>query len=92
MANLNWSLAFHPAVRRRALTIAVVMGSILAIINHSDKLFSMSLGLADAVRIALSFACPYVVATFTSVLGPVGTADTTPSAKLAAMLDGGTKK
>jgi Mg/Co/Ni transporter MgtE len=92
MAELNWSLAVHPAVRRRAFTIAAIMGTVLAIINHSDKLFSMSLGLADAVRIALSFACPYVVSTFTSVLGPVGTTDTTPSATLAAMLDGGTKK
>ena len=62
-----WSLATAPAVVRRALGYAVVVGAILIAINHADAL---ARGDVDAVRwlkMGLTVLVPYCVSTLSSV-------------------------
>jgi hypothetical protein len=62
------SLARDPSVVKRAGKIALIVGAVLALINHGDKLFSGGLALTDAFKIVLTFAVPYCVSTYSSVL------------------------
>jgi Mg/Co/Ni transporter MgtE len=60
--------ALQRSVVIRALRISVVVGVVLAIINHGDKLITGQLNAITAFKIALTFAVPYCVSTFSSVL------------------------
>ena len=53
--------------RKRALKVAFVVGSILAVINHGDALLSGAATVTVWVKIVLTFLVPYCVATFASV-------------------------
>lgn len=60
-------IATRPAVVRRALGMAAVVGPILIAINHGDRLL---VGEIDAVRLfkmSLTFLVPYCVSTASSV-------------------------
>ena len=61
-------IARQPSVVRRALKIASVVGIVLALINHGDKLLALQLTLTDVFKIMLTFAVPYCVSTYSSVL------------------------
>ena len=62
----NWiSYAPELNVRRRALNVALVVGSILNLINQGDKIFS-GLGI-DWFKLLLIYLVPYCVATFGAV-------------------------
>jgi hypothetical protein len=52
----------------RALRIAALVGVVLALINHGDTLYSGQPDLSTWFKIALTFAVPYRVSTFSSVL------------------------
>lgn len=52
---------------RRALAYAVVVGSVLAAINHGDALLRAELGGGRLARIGLTYLVPYLVSTFSSV-------------------------
>jgi hypothetical protein len=68
-------LAFSPAVVRRGLFYAVVVGPILIAINHFD---AIARGDVDAVRLAkmgLTLLVPYLVSTFSSVGAMMGRGD-----------------
>jgi hypothetical protein len=65
----DWKRACHYAcsngVPRRSLTVALVVGTILNVINQGDALF----GSADVnwFKIALTYCVPYLVATYGAV-------------------------
>ena len=61
------AIAFEASVRKRALKVAMLVGSILAVINHGDAVISGNATAATWVRIILTFLVPYCVATFASV-------------------------
>ncbi|WP_298937246.1 nitrate/nitrite transporter NrtS [uncultured Ruegeria sp.] len=61
-------LASRKDVRRRAATIAVIVGPIIALINHGDALFAGVMTVTQWGKIALTFAVPYSVSTVSSVL------------------------
>jgi len=61
------AIAFQESVYRRALKMTVVVGSILAFINHGDRLFSGDMTASEWIKIALTFLVPYCVSTFASV-------------------------
>lgn len=65
--SLLW-IARQPSVVKRAAKIALVVGVILALINHGDRIFSLSLSATDVMKILLTFCVPYCVSTFSSVL------------------------
>jgi hypothetical protein len=47
--------------------VSLVVGTLLALINYSDKMFSQSLAPIDGVRIALTYLVPFSVSTWASV-------------------------
>lgn len=52
----------------RAVRIALVVGTVLAAINHGDRLFLGDIDLSTALKILLTFCVPYSVSTYSSVL------------------------
>ncbi len=62
-----FAIATETSVRRRALKVAFVVGSILAVINHGDVVLSGQATATVWIKIVLTFLVPYCVATFASV-------------------------
>lgn len=63
-----FQIAVDRSVRRRAFRIALVVGCVLALINHGERLVTMSLDGVSVAKIGLSFLVPYCVSTYSSVL------------------------
>jgi hypothetical protein len=61
------AIAFEVSVRKRAIKVAMLVGSILAVINHGDALLSGDTSAIVWIKIVLTFVVPYCVATFASV-------------------------
>ena len=60
-------LAFKPSVVKRSFKYAIVVGSILIAINHSDAILSHTVTLSRFLRMALTVLVPYTVSTLSSV-------------------------
>ena len=64
----SWSeIAFAPATVRRSLRVALVVGSILVVINYVDRILAGTLGALDLAKIGLTYCVPYCVATYGAV-------------------------
>lgn len=50
----------------KALKVSAIVGSILVLINYSNKFFPLNLTLSDWVRIAMTYCVPYCVATYSA--------------------------
>ena len=61
------AVASRPDVVRRALRIAVIVGTLLISINHGDKILSGSLQDGDWLKMFLTYFVPYGVSTVSSV-------------------------
>jgi hypothetical protein len=61
-------LATRASVMRRAAKIALVVGVVLAAINHGDRILSGTLDSGGLFKILLTFCVPYCVSTYSSVL------------------------
>ena len=60
-----WQCAIAPSVLRRSLAAAVIVGTVLNLINQGDALFA---GKAlDWLKVALTYIVPYCVATYGAV-------------------------
>ena len=57
-----WQCIIAPGVPRRSLMAAVVVGTILNLINQGDALFSGRR--LDWLKLALTYIVPYCVATY----------------------------
>ena len=62
------NLALRKSVIRRAIKIALVVGCILAMINHGDRIIFQDMKPVDWLKILLTFCVPYCVSTVSSVL------------------------
>lgn len=60
-------LALAPAVVRRAIGYAVVVGAILIAINHGDALLRGDLDAPRVWKMSLTILVPYTVSTLSSV-------------------------
>jgi hypothetical protein len=60
----------HPSVLRRALVTALIVGTILGIINHGDHLIQGTILSRDVLKMALTYCVPFTVST----LGALGAA------------------
>jgi hypothetical protein len=60
-------IATERAVARRALVVAMIVGSILIAINHGDAIVRGDLSLERVLRILLTVTVPYCVSTYSSV-------------------------
>lgn len=61
-------LATRASVMHRAAKIALVVGVVLAAINHGDRILSGTLDSGGLFKILLTFCVPYCVSTYSSVL------------------------
>ena len=61
------TIATDPSVVRRAAKIALIVGVILALINHGHLLIAGDVDAGTMARIALTFFVPYSVSTYSSV-------------------------
>lgn len=61
------ALAFTPSVVRRGLLYAVIVGTVLIAINHSDAILRGDVTPGRAWRMALTVMVPYIVSTLSSV-------------------------
>lgn len=57
----------QPAVVRRALACAIVVGAILIAINHGEALLRGEVTAGRLVQIGLTLLVPYAVSTYSSV-------------------------
>ena len=51
----------------RSLRVALVVGSVLALINYTDRALTGSLRVADWIKIGLTYLVPYSVSTYSAV-------------------------
>jgi hypothetical protein len=68
-------LAFEVGVVRRALAFAVVVGSVLIVINHGDAILSGDVAPGRWLKMGLTVLVPYVVSTLSSVMAMRGGRD-----------------
>ncbi|MCB1053386.1 MAG: nitrate/nitrite transporter NrtS [Acidobacteria bacterium] len=62
-----WQLATQKKVVKRALTYALVVGTVLITINHGDAILSGDLNSGRLLKMGLTVMVPYLVSTFSSV-------------------------
>jgi hypothetical protein len=62
-----FSLAFSRQVVPRAAKVAFLVGTVLAFINHGDKILALSLSYLDIFKIIFTYLVPYVVSTWSAV-------------------------
>ena len=55
----------------RSLKVALLVGTVLALINHYDSIISASFSLAVTLQILVTYAVPYSVSTFGSAMQAV---------------------
>ena len=60
-------LALTPSVIRRGLAYAVIVGTILIMINHGDAILRGEVSAGRVWRMGLTVLVPYVVSTLSSV-------------------------
>jgi hypothetical protein len=59
--------ACEPWIVRRSLRVAAVVGTLLVLINYSDRALAGVLGSADWAKMLLTYCVPYGVATYAAV-------------------------
>ena len=65
---VGWfALATNRSVVRRAAVVALIVGSILVIINHGDAIIRGDWSAGRLLRIVLTVSVPYCVSTYSSV-------------------------
>jgi len=65
---LNWfAVAIERKIFKRSLIIAIIVGTILTLINHGDVIISGNLEATHVVKILLTYLVPYAVSTYSSV-------------------------
>lgn len=66
MINEWLKIALKKNILTRALKVALVVGSILMLINHGDVILSNGLSIKEFIKIALTYLVPYCVSTYSS--------------------------
>jgi hypothetical protein len=61
------NIALRPDVSRTAIKISLLVGTILALINHGPEIVHFTLSKQDIFQILLTYLVPYGVSTYSSV-------------------------
>lgn len=61
-------LATSKPVRKRTAIVALIVGTLLGLINHGDKLLSGTMDSTNALKIGLTYLVPFSVSLVSSVL------------------------
>ena len=62
-----FAIASSRVVVTRAIKVAMIVGTILAFINHGDKILNFSLSNSDWFKVVLTYLVPYGVSTWSAV-------------------------
>lgn len=62
-----FNIACSRAVVVRACKVAMLVGTMLALINHSEKIINLSFSTQDWFKILLTYLVPYGVSTWSAV-------------------------
>jgi hypothetical protein len=62
-----FNTAVSPEIVKRSLKVSAIVGSLLALINHGDKIIALSLDAPIWLKIVLTYLVPYCVATWAAV-------------------------
>ncbi len=73
-SNTFLEVALRPAVVRRGLWYALIVGAILIFINHGDAIIAGDVTTGRLAKMGLTVIVPYLVSTFSSV-GAIRSAD-----------------
>ena len=63
-----WELATQPEVYKRASRLALIVGPVIGLINHGDKILNATMEFVDWSKFGLTFIVPYCVSTWSSVM------------------------
>ncbi len=66
MINGWLKIALQKNILMRAIKVALVVGSILMLINHGDLILSNGLSIKEFIKITLTYLVPYCVSTYSS--------------------------
>lgn len=66
MINSWLKIALQKNILTRAIKVALVVGSILMLINHGDVMLSDGLSIKEYIKITLTYLVPYCVSTYSS--------------------------
>ena len=61
------ALARRRDVVRRAVRVAVIVGTLLILINYGDRILAGDLGRSDWLKMGLTYLVPYGVSTWSAV-------------------------
>jgi len=62
------SVFFNRKVMKRSATVALIVGTILAFINHGDVIFTAQLTMVCWIKMIATCVVPYTVSSVTAVL------------------------
>ncbi len=65
--NIWVETALRPEVLRRSWRVSLLVGTILVIINYSDRLFTGNMVSIDYIKIVMTYCVPFCVSTHASV-------------------------
>jgi hypothetical protein len=65
-----WRLAKQPAIRNRAIKVALFIGTVLTVINQHDVIFAGQF--PDLLKMSLTYCIPYLVNTHGAVTARMG--------------------
>ncbi|MEH6712271.1 MAG: nitrate/nitrite transporter NrtS [Paraglaciecola polaris] len=60
-------LLFRPDIRNRSIKVALVVGTLLGLINHGDNILMGTITLAGILKILISYFVPYSVSTWSAI-------------------------
>jgi len=61
------TIALSQQVLPRAIRVALIVGTVLAIINHGDKIVPVAMTSLDLAKVILTYFVPYSVSTWSAV-------------------------
>lgn len=67
ISNVWLKTACSRPIRKRALKVAIVVGSILIVINYGDLLIRGEVGAPQLIKMLLTYFVPYAVSTYAAV-------------------------
>lgn len=67
LSNSFWALVTSGRVVKSSIKVSLIVGTVLALINHGPAIVQMSLSSDRVVQILLTYLVPYSVSTYSAV-------------------------
>lgn len=68
VSGLGWkAIALREDVLKRSVKISLIVGPIIALLNHGDKILYGGFQALDAVKVLVTLLVPFCVSTYSSV-------------------------